>query len=322
MNVALIKKCFAETGILFVAIAMGVFSFAWFRVWVVSELDTSQFTQIIELLPEDWRNFTSVEFEWLVSYLGRTALTLDEPFLVMLLAIFAIVRGTDVVSGEISRGTMEMLLSQPVSRRQVFWTPVVFTLIGVLLLSLLVWAAMYLGVQTTSISESVYPIIRIPFFDYEIPLTFLNPKTETLLMSERVNSVYFLPGIANLFTMGFFLVGVATLISSFDRYRWRTLGLAVGFYMVSAMLKILSMSSGLFSWLKYVTFFSLYEPESFIQQAEERWSSQLSLLRYDDSGNLLELGPLGYNLTFLLLGTISLVIAARIFHRRDIPAPL
>ncbi len=321
MNIALIKKSLTETSILFVAIAIGAFAFAWFRVWVVSELDTTRFQQIIELLPDDWRNFTTVDFEWLVSYLGRTALTLDEPFLIMLVAIFAIVRGTDVVSGEISRGTMEMLLSQPVSRRQVFWTPVVITLIGVLLLCVLIWLGMWLGVSTTSIKESVYPAIRVPLMDYQIPLSFLKPKSVTLPMAERVDSIYFIPGLVNLFFMGFFLVAVATMVSSFDRFRWRTLGIAIGFYMVSAMIKILAMASSFFSWLSYVSFFTCYEPESVIQQAELNWNSQWHLIRYGTEGDWIDLGPLGYNMIFFGLGCIALLIAATKFQRRDIPAP-
>ena len=277
MNRALLKKSFSETAILFIAVALGMLAFAWFRVWIVGELDTTRFSQIVKLLPEDWQDFTTVEFEWLVSYLGRTALTLDEPFLVMLMAIFAIVRGTDVVSGEISRGTMEMVLAQPVSRRQVFWTPVLLTIAGVALLSLIVWLGMFMGVQTTTVTESIYPTIRIPIIDYQIPLTFLEPKEQTMRMAARVNSIYFVPGIVNLFFMGYFLVGVATLFSSFDRYRWRTLGITVGFYMVSAMVKILAMSSTFFGWTYWITFFTCYEPESFIQQAEQNWTSQFHL---------------------------------------------
>lgn len=322
MNRALIKKCFSETMILFIAVSIAMFFFSWFRVWVVSELDTSRFSQILQLLPEDWSNFTSVEFEWLISYLGRTALTLDEPFLVMLMAIFAIVRGTDVVSGEISRGTMEMVLSQPVSRRQVFWTPVAMTLLGVAALCLVVWLGMFIGIQTTTATEAIYPTLRIPILDYHIPLTFLGPKGEsTFMLSERVDSLLFVPGIMNLFFLGYFLVGLATFFSSFDRYRWRTLGIAVGFYMVSALLKILAAASTFFSWVNWLTFFTLYEPESFIQQAEDDWWSQLHLSRYVE-GEWVSLGPLGYNLIYFALGSALLIIAARTFRKRDIPAPV
>ena len=86
MNGPLNRKYWSEAWLLFIACAIGVVSFCWFRTWVVGELDTSQFRQIIDLLPKDWRKFASVDFDWLVSYLGRTALALDEPMLVMLIS--------------------------------------------------------------------------------------------------------------------------------------------------------------------------------------------------------------------------------------------
>ena len=76
---ALRRKYFSESWLLWSALAIGCSIFCWVRVHVVGEFDTSQFRQIIDLLPKDWRKFASVDFDWLVSYLGRTALTLDEP---------------------------------------------------------------------------------------------------------------------------------------------------------------------------------------------------------------------------------------------------
>ena len=48
--------------------------------------------------------------------------------------MFAIARGSDVVSGELGRGTLEMLLAQPVSRLQVLYTQAAVTLVCLLLL--------------------------------------------------------------------------------------------------------------------------------------------------------------------------------------------
>ena len=110
------SKFVRESTLLWIALAIGLFAFAWFRVWVVGEVDTARFKQILELLPKDWRRFAAVDFDWITSYLGRTSLTLDEPMIMMLIGGWGIVRGSDVVSGELNRGTMEMVLAQPVSR--------------------------------------------------------------------------------------------------------------------------------------------------------------------------------------------------------------
>ena len=160
INRALAKKYFTESFLLLIACAAALFAFSWFRVWIVGELDTARFKQIVDMLPEDWRKFSSVDFDWLVSYLGRTSLTLDEPMLLMVISIWAIVRGSDVVSGELGRGTMEMVLAQPVSRARVYFQHMLLTLSIALGLCLLVWAGMSIGIWTTSVEESTYPEFR------------------------------------------------------------------------------------------------------------------------------------------------------------------
>ena len=64
------KKYLNESWLLLLAIGIGLFAFGWFRVTLVCELDTGKFRQIIDLLPSDWRKFASVDFDWMVSYLG------------------------------------------------------------------------------------------------------------------------------------------------------------------------------------------------------------------------------------------------------------
>jgi ABC-2 type transport system permease protein len=84
--------------------------------------------------------FSSVPLSHLLSYPGRIALAYDEPIVVFTISIFAIARGSDAVSGELNRGTLEMLLAQPVSRVQVLATQAFVTLGSLLLLSLATWA--------------------------------------------------------------------------------------------------------------------------------------------------------------------------------------
>ena len=319
---ALRKKYIVDSAILFVACAFGVFAFCWFRTWIVGELDTSQFRQIVDLLPNDWRKFASVDFDWLVSYLGRTALTLDEPMLVMFVCIWCIVRGSDVVSGEISRGTMEMLLAQPISRKRVYWTHATYTLIGLVCLVALTWLGMSIGIWTTSVDESSYPELVIPLVDYQIPLTFLKPKVETITMASRVNPSDFLPGIVNLLCLGIFLCGLSAWCSSFDRYRWRTLGILAAIYFVAAMLKVLGMASETWWWCERISFFGCYLPASSIELGTQPGVSSWSFLTYDENGKAEDIGPLFNFLILTIVGAVFYIWGARIFHKRDLPAPV
>jgi ABC-2 type transport system permease protein len=322
MNGPLNRKYWSEAWLLFVACGIGVVSFCWFRTWVVGELDTSQFRQIIDLLPKDWRNFASVDFDWLVSYLGRTALALDEPMLVMFVSGWVLVRGSDVVSGELGRGTMEMLLAQPVSRRRVFLNHAFWTLVGLGILMLLCWFAMAAGIWTSSVEETTYPVLKIPIVDYPIPLTFLPEKTELVEMSAEVDPIMFLPGIVNLFFLGWFLAGFAAMLSAFDRFRWRTLGLVSAFYFSNAGIKILGMSSAKLAWVKQLSIFGFYSPASVIQRTQTDPLSLLHFFKYSDEGQIQGTALLGSCLVLFVTGLICYVVGLRRFETRDLPAPM
>lgn len=321
MNRILARQLARDSLILFLPLAIGVVLFCWFRTHIVGELDTSQFKQIIDLLPNDWRKFATVDFDWLVSYLGRTALTLDEPMLLMFVCGWPIVLGSDVVSGRLSRGTLEMVLAQPVSRREYFRTHAVVTLAGLLALVLLAWLGMAIGIWTTSVDETRYPELKMPLVDYGIPLTFAKPEVETIPMASEVNPVDFLPGILNLFCLGFFLAGFAAWCSSWDQYRWRTLGVAGGFYMVGGMLKLLGMASPRFAWAKFLSFFSLYEPARSIELADGSPELAWAWLIFEE-GVLVGGGPLLHCSLLCGLGLVFFLSGDRIFRRRDLPAPL
>ena len=241
MKNPLLQKYLNESKLLFWALGIGLFAFSWLRVHAVSKLDTGKFRQIIDLLPSDWRNLSPVDLDWLVSYLGRTATGFEDPMMISLLGAWALVRGSDVVSGELSRGTMEMLLAQPVCRRDVYLRHAKYTILGLMLLSLMLWAGMAVGIWTESVKESTYPAIHLPTVDFEtqsvdfentfpVPLQFLEARVEVNRLSKYVNPLMFLPGVLNVFCVSVFFAAVAALCSAFDRYRWRSLGILAAFF--------------------------------------------------------------------------------------------
>src|SRR3954464_4019123 len=110
---ALLKKCLAEARLLFAAVGVLLFAVCWLRVFIVSRLQTSQFAAIVEQLWDQFKDFWPVPLDQLLSYTGRIAGGFNEPVIVFGVSLFAIARGSDVVSGELGRGTLEMLLAQP-----------------------------------------------------------------------------------------------------------------------------------------------------------------------------------------------------------------
>lgn len=322
MNRALLKKYIGEAQWLWLACAAALFAFCWFRVWLISRLSIGQFESIIENFRE-YERFSPVPFEQLFTFSGRVAMMYSEPLVVLCVSIFAIARGSDCVSGEIGRGTMEMLLAQPVSRLQVLGTHAAVTLLGVSLLSLVTWLGMSAGIHTTYVKEQgPQPTYKVPFTGIEVPNPLAKREIVHVPLAEKVDQRNFVPAIVNLLSLGVFLAGLSTFFSSWDRYRWRTIGFIVGFYVVQLIIKVAALASDRLSWLTYCSVFTAYEPEALVSVAvnfpEETWS----IFRFDDEGNFRRLGPLGYDLILLGLGWVTYTASAIIFCKRDIPAPL
>lgn len=322
MNRAVLKKCLLEVRLLFVAIAALLFAFCWVRVWIVSTLEMSSFASIVEKLWDKWGEFSPVPLSQLLSYTGRIALGFDEPIVVFGTSIFAISRGSDAVSGELGRGTMELLLAQPVSRLQVLYSQALVTVTCLALLCLATWGGIYAGIQTTSVKEEIPPpSIHVPGLG-AIPLSFGTPEKIRVPMRDRVQAADMWPGIVNLFALGFCLAGISTFVSACDRYRWRTIGIVAAFFVLQLMFKIVGTAIKDLRPVKSLSIFTAYEPQKFISIAIHDPAQSWSLQYLSPHSLQPELGPLSYYLILLSIGLVGYLAAGLIFHRRDLPAPL
>jgi ABC-2 type transport system permease protein len=323
VNAALVKKCLLEARLLFAALATLLFAFSWLRLFIVSRLQTGQFAVIVEQLWDQLKDFWPVPLDQLLTYTGRIAVGYNEPAIVFGVSIFAIARGSDVVSGELGRGTMEMLLAQPIGRLQVLYTQAVVTLGCLLLLSVMTLAGTTAGIYTTWVKEDVPPpTLGIPGLKLRIPLSMRQPEKIEVPMSERTRPAYFIPGAVNLFCLGLALAGFSTLVSSLDRYRWRTIGIVVAAFIISLLLKLFGQAISEVSWLQRLSLFTAYEPQKFISIAVHDPAHAWSLAMYNAQGRFVEPGPLGYNLILVGVGIVCYAAASVIFRRRDLPAPL
>jgi len=323
VNATLLKKCVLEARLLLAALGALLFVVCWLRVFIVSRLQMSQFAAIVEQLWDQFKDVWPVPLDQLLSYTGRIAVGYNEPVIVFGVSLFAIARGSDVVSGELGRGTLEMLLAQPVSRLQVLYTQALVTVGGLALLCALTWLGTAAGVYTTQVKEDIPPpTLKLPGLRLSIPLSLSKPEKIKVPMRERTRLIYFVPGAFNLFCLGVAVAGVSTLVSSLDRYRWRTIGIVVAVYVVSIVLKLLGQTIAEVAWLQRLSLFTAYEPQKFISIAVHEPARAWSMAMYDSSGAFVEPGPLGYNLILLGVGAVSYLAAGIVFHKRDLPAPL
>ena len=257
--------------------------------------------------------------------------TFDEPVLILCVLVWSISRGSDVVSGELGRGTMEMLLAQPISRGQLFLAHAVVTIAGLFLLCLLVFAGITMGIETNSTPMSDSVGIRIPVLNWSVNNPFEESVKRMAPLSELVSpSLYIVPTM-NLFSLGFMVLGLSVMISSFDSFRWRTIGLTISLYVLQLLLFILSKSTPRLGTLKPFSFLAAYQPDWIVQTVHRTPSSAWCWLLKKDSVTSAvpaamttwssTLGPLSYVTILIVLGSLCYSVGYARFQFRDLPAP-
>jgi len=321
MNWPLLRKNWLETRWLLGGCVLLMASMFWMRVWLISRVDSGRFQQILELLPDSFRSMTRVDFSWIVTHIGRLSMGFEEPMVILIMSIWAISRGTDIVSGELSRGTMEMMLAQPISRRKTFLVPLGYAVGGVLLLALASLLGTFMGILTIEANEASYPTFRLPMVRNPIPIPFAEPTEYKISMSELVTIGSFWPAAVNLFSLGIFMLGVSTLFSSYDRFRWRSIGGVSIVLILMTLVKISAMSQPSLRWLGWLSGFTAYEPALFVSQTSAYPDSLWSLYFYDPKG-VFHFAHWVFDFILLGLGIGMIFHACRVFEKRDLPAPL
>lgn len=287
MNAALFAKAVRESKLLFAAIFVLMFAFPCVFLWASGMISLPAFSEFLaNALPRELQKIWGVPIGQVATPAGRAALVFVHPLVVTSAVVWAITRGSDCVSGEIGRGTMEMLLAQPVRRTSLFATHALATTLGSLLLATAVWCGTAIGLHVAPLYAGV-------------PATL------------------FVPPAISLFGLMVCLGGMSSLASSWDSQRWRTVGLIGTLYVVSGILAVVGNVEERWSWVNYATFMSAYKPQTMVATPGDAWS----LLAYRD-GSIAGLGLGAFPLVLLGMGVSFYVAGAVIFSRREIPAPL
>jgi ABC-2 type transport system permease protein len=323
VSAPLFRKTFNDSRWLLVACAGVLFAFSWIRVIIVASIELHQFQRLARNLPELIQRLSPVPLDRLINYPGLLSFTYEEPLAYLIMAVWSVSRGSDCVSGEIGRGTMEMLLAQPISRLRYLTMHTLVSLLGIVLLSLAAHAGTTVGVQATQIKQP--PARRqftVPFIGLKLDAAAGEKQPKYVPISQYVKRVPFWIAAVNYACLGVFLLGLSTAMSAWDRYRWRTIGIVVGFYVVQSVIELVGMAIQRCRWMLHLTFFAAYEPVAFVTQSAKQPETPWLFWASQSAGSLPDLGPMGCNTVLLVLGAAGLLAANLIFHRRDIPAPL
>jgi ABC-2 type transport system permease protein len=317
----LLRKYAHESLPLWLACGCMLFVFPWVRIWTVSQFDLAGFAPLLDQI-RALQRFSPVPLEQFLTYEGVVGLTFDEPILILCILVWSISRGSDVVSGELGRGTMEMLMAQPTSRLQVISAHALVTIFGLMGLVFMASLGMHMGIQTNSVPMSVAAdSIQIPGIPFSIRNPFGDaPQKVFKPLSELIAIDLFIPSFLNLFGLGMTVLGLSVFYSSFDQYRWRTIGLTIGTYVLQLLLFVLARSTAWLGFLKQFTFLAAYQPDWIIQTGKQQPEHAWSLIIWNADGWMV--GPTGFISILLLLGSTLYLIGIWRFLRRDLPAPL
>ena len=233
MNFAIWKKAVADAWRQLAASAILLTLFTWIFVWLMSRFHAGAWSSMLNLLPDFVQPMIGVPLARLATPLGQLSVLYVHVVTVLVCVGWALGRGSDSISGEIGRGTMDLILALPVWRVTVMAVPAVVATLGAALLVASVWLATAVALAS----------IR---FEQPVPPGDL------------------LPGAVNLFCMIFCFTGITTLFSSCGRDRLRTIGWAGGFYVASLIVKMVARVWGPGRWLYGLSFLSAFEPQELI----------------------------------------------------------
>lgn len=237
------------------------------------------------------------------------AVELLHPVVIMLGCLWAVGRAGGAVAGELDRGTMELLLSQPVPRNRLILAHFLVDCLVIPALCLTILAGTQLGlylvgdftVDYTSLSK-LPPVFQ----------SFVKAGPPTLEVSAERQGL----AILNLAALLFATSGLAIAVSAVGRNRWRSLGVAtlvgVGMFTVNVIGQLWESVA----FARPFTVFFYYQPQKiwlkndWVVDFGEAFTPGQSLLAVPVLAVLFGAGLAGYALALV------------VFTRRDLPAPL
>ncbi len=232
--------------------AVALFGLGWLSVYVTSLRET-RIVEALGSIGDDDR------VEWLrrlglakePSSAEITMAFWNHPIFIILIAIWGVSRGTAAVAAEVERGTMDLLLSRPVSRTAYLASQLVVALSGLVILA----AAVALG-SSWAVGHNV----------------LRSPPTQGALIKPAMN----------LAALGLPIYGYTLLASSVDYVRWRptwigsSLTLA-GFIAFVIVMNPVFADASWKPWVEAVTIFRAYRPVEVVT-AGETFATNLAIL--------------------------------------------
>jgi ABC-2 type transport system permease protein len=225
------------------------------------------------------------------------------PLMQIIFGIWAIGRASSAIAGEIDRGTMELLLAQPIPRWSVVLSHLAVDAIVIPLLCLSLSGGTILGCRLVGPFTANTAALQVFPFPVQVD--------ESLF---QVDPWAFGPGLWNVGGLLFAISGVTIALSAAGRFRGRVVGLAVVIFLVQFLVNVVGQLWDAVARLRPFTVFFYYQPQQIV--LNDRWTVSPALAWGG--------GPEAANVLMVLfaVGAVGYALALGVFTRRDLPAPL
>jgi ABC-2 type transport system permease protein len=255
------------------------------------------------------------------------------PLMQTIFCIWAVGRAAGAIAGEIDRGTLELLLAQPLSRTRVVLAHLCLDLLTIPVLCLSLWAGNWVGAWLVTPIQPQEPTFArsLPRRSYLVELGPLKVRVADPLsraprhLSDegrqhleerlRVEPARFGPALWLVGGLIFAVSGYTMWLSAAGRFRMRVLGLAVLLTLLMFLVNLIGQMWDVLGPLRPLTVFYYYQPQQVILAGD--WFVRL---REWNGGQPLWAVPMP--LVLYGVGLAGYALALWTFCRRDLPAPL
>lgn len=303
-----------------VIILLGVFAGLWVRVTVQVTTQISPLLTLVGSTTQFGATFFHDLFfdgpgKLIQTFLGgeeakflhpqdTLALATTHPLVQAIICIWAIGRAAGAVAGEIDRGTMELLLAQPVARKKVILAHLLVDATVIPLLCLALLAGIHIGttiVGTFTVDPGVYEAARV--------------KPPNPLPTYTVDPNVVRPGLWNMAALLFAVSGYTMWLSAAGRSRNRVMGLAILITLAQFLANVFGQLWPTLEFLRPFSVFYYYQPQAINLRGV--WTVDPGLMWFGRP-----LVSLNVLVVLGLVGAVGYLMALRTFVRRDVPAPL